>query len=73
MTERCLNTWLVSCGDCYRVQQVNRMLLTVAYKHLPDHLLMCLLHFITQTPDVCNMLITAINLVLLTLLKQHIF
>lgn len=73
MTERCLNTWLVSCGGCYRVQQVNRVLVTVAYKHLPDHLLMCLLHFITQIPDVCKVLITAINLVLLTLSKQSIF
>lgn len=62
--------WPVGCGDWCRVQQVNRVLVTVAYEHPPGHLLMCLLHFIAQTPDVCNVLITAINLVLLTLSKQ---
>lgn len=73
MPGRCWETCPVSCGGWCRVQQVNCVLVTVAYEHPPGHLLMCLLHFIAQTPHVCNVLITAINLVLLTLSKHRVF
>lgn len=52
-------------------QRVDRLPVTAAREHLPTIccLLLCLLHFVTQTPKV---LITAINFALLTLSKRYI-